>query len=241
MKLNISKEEYEGLSESLQKEYAANDDGFQLKVDGLEDTGALKRAKDHEKEARKAAETKAREYEESMKALQSQLEELKDGDSRKKGDIEAIEKSYQKKIAEMEAKAKDESTRLTEALKKNTVDAAARSLASELSGENADIILPHIRNRLGFELTDGNPQVRVLGDDGSPTADTLDDLKNFYFTNQKFAPIVIGSKASGGGAAGDKGSGRPTPKKLSEMTGLEEVQFARENPDKYKQMLAQSS
>lgn len=238
MKLKITKEEYKDLSEVLQNEYKAEGDGYILNVDGLEDTGALKRAKDHEKEARKQAEAKAREVEEALNALKSEMDKLKDDGSRKAGDIEALEKSWQKKVADLEAKSKAEADKLLAALKRNTVEATARSLATDLSGDNADIILPHILGRLGFEMADGNPTVRVLGPDGNPTADSLEDLKNFYFTNQKFAPIVIGSKATGGGAAGDKGRGGAAPKKLSEMTGLEEVEFAKANPEKYKQMLA---
>lgn len=242
MKINITKEEYDALDESIQGLYTENaDGGFKLDLEDLEDTGALKRAKEHEKEARKKAETKAREIESSMKELQTQMEELQNGESRKKGDVESLEKSYQKKMQELESKYKEQIDGLTSTLKKNTVDATARQLASDLSGENADIILPHIRNRLAFEYENGDAKVRVLDENGNVTADSIDDLKNSYFTNEKFSPIIVGSKASGGGASGAKGGGGATgQKKLSEMSATEEAQFANENPEAYQKMLATS-
>jgi len=238
MKLKITEEEHGALSEALQEQYKQDGDNFVLQVEGLEDTGALKRAKDHEKEARKKAEQEAKELRENLKGLQDQLDGLKDADSRKKGDVEAIEKSLKDKMAKLEQEKAEEMTKLQKVLEKNTIDSTARALASELSGDAADIILPHIRSRLGFELEDGNAKVRVLDDAGNPTADSIDDLKNFFFTSDRFAPIVVGSKASGGGAAGAKGRGGATQKKLSEMNATEEALFARQNPEKYEQMLA---
>lgn len=240
MKINITKEEYDAMDESIQGLYIENgDEGFKLDLEDLEDTGALKRAKEHEKDARKKAEAKAREFESSMKELQDQMEELQNGASRKKGDVDSLEKSYQKKMQDLEEKYREQVDGLTNTLKKNTVDATARQLASDLSGENAEIILPHIRNRLAFEYENGEAKVRVLDENGEVTADTVEDLKTSYFTNDKFSPIIVGSKASGGSAAGAKGGGGAAgQKKLSEMSATEEAQFANENPEAYQKMLA---
>lgn len=240
LKLKLTKEEYASLNESLQGLYAETDEGFALDVDGIEDTGALKRAKEHEKAARKLAEDKTREMREQFEQLQKQLEEAGNADSRKKGDIEAIEASYQKKLKEAEEKARLEVDKLTSTLKNSTLESHARKLATDLSGESADLILPHILRKLSVDLEEGTPKIRVLGDDGQPTADSLDDLREFFFTNKTYAPIVVGSKASGGGAAGAKGGGATT-KKLSDMTATEEALFAKQNPEKYMQMIERDS
>lgn len=234
LKYQLNKDEYQALQESVQELYEANGDSYTLVVEGIpkEDTGALKRAKEHEKEARKLAEQKARE-------LEDRLRELEDGESRKKGDVDAIEKSYQKKLQELEAKSKAETERLTNLIKRNALEAEARKLANDLSGPNADIILPHIYNRLSVEIGDDGPAVRVVDSKGNPTADSVDDLKQFFFTSDTYAPIVIGSKATGSGASGSK-SGGGSHKRLADMTPTEEAQFANQFPEKYQQMLEQS-
>jgi len=241
MKINLTKEEHHALDESMQSLYEEQEDGsFKLQLEDAEDTGALKRAKEHEKNARKEAENKARELSQKMKDLQSQIDEMSNTESRKKGDVEALENSYKKKMEELESSYKQQVDTLQGVLKSKTVDAEAQRIATELSGDNADIILPHIRNRLDFQFEDNQPKVRVLDESGQVTADSLDDLKNSFFTNDRFSPIIIDSKASGGGAAGAKGAGgSASVKKLSDMTATEEAKFANENPEAYQKMLSE--
>lgn len=236
MKIRITKEEYEALSDELQGAYKADGDEFTLDVEGLEDTGALKRAKDHEKAQRKAAQEEKKKLQEQLDALHKQMEDLKDEGSRKKGDIEALEASWQAKLDKQTKDSEATIERLTGILKDKTVETEAVRIATELSGENSALILPHIRSKLGFELTDEGAKVRVLGPDGKPTADSTDDLKNSYFTDPIFAPIVVGSKATGGGAAGSNKGGGAAKKKLSEMTATEEAVFANQNPEEYAKM-----
>jgi len=236
LKYQLTTEELEALDESVRSLYTDKDGTYVLAVEGIpepEDTGALKRAKDHEKEARKQAEAKAKE-------LEVRLRDLEDTKSRDRGDVKSLEESYQRKLQELETKARQENEKLTSIIKRNTVEAEARRLAAELSGPNADIILPHILQRMSVELDDEGPRVRVLDEKGVVTADTPEDLKNYFFTNQRYSPIIIGSKATGSGAAGAK-SGGGVHKKLSEMTATEEALFAKQNPQKYQQMLEQES
>lgn len=238
IRYRITKDDYESADAATQALYTEQDGAYVLTVEGMpvpEDTGALKRAKDHEKEQRKQAESR-------MYDLEKKLQELSDQENRKKGDVDAVEKSYQKKLSELEAKAKSDNDRLGNLLKRNTVESEARRIANDLSGPNADILLPHIYSRLNVEIDDEGAKIRVLDDKGNPTADTLDDLKQFFFTNDRYAPIIVGSKASGSGATGSKPpSGVNNVKKISEMNATEEALFARENPDKYQQMLDQES
>lgn len=233
LKYNITSEEYDVLDGSVQSFYEESNGAYVLTVEGLppvEDVGPLKRAKDHEKNARKEAEAKVRE-------LEQKLRDIEDRKHRDKGDVEALEASYKKKIQDIEANSKAEIDRLTEMLKRNTVDAEAMRISSELSGPNADLILPHVRARMLVDLNEEGPKVRVLDEKGQVTADTLEDLKNYFFTSERFAPLVIGSKATGSGASGPK-SGGGSHKKLSEMTATEEALFAKQNPQQYEQMLA---
>jgi len=91
---------------------------------------------------------------------------------------------------------------------------------------SANVLLPHIRSRLAVDYVDGNPITRVLGPDGKPSAATLDELKAEFVANEAFAPIIAGSKASGGGAGGSN-SGRAASKglKRSEMTSVQKREY----------------
>lgn len=90
----------------------------------------------------------------------------------------------------------------------------ATNIANELALQgSASVLLPHVRNRLTVDYVDGAPITRVLGPDGKPSAATLDELKAELATNEAFAPIIAGSKASGGGAGGAQG-GRAAAKSI---------------------------
>ena len=58
LKRKLTAKEFEKLSEALQAEYIEKDGVYVLDVDGDEDTGALKRAKDRETQKRKDAESR---------------------------------------------------------------------------------------------------------------------------------------------------------------------------------------
>ena len=157
-KLEDVKEEFR----SLYKEDGAG--GFVLMIEGddSEDVGALKRAKDHEKEQRKIAEKEAKE-------LKEKLDELTAGSARKAGDIEALEKSWGEKFSKREAELLKEIEGRDGHLNKLLVDNVAQSLASKISTAPA-VILPHIKARLQAEFQDGAGVTRVLDASGKPSA-----------------------------------------------------------------------
>lgn len=62
--------------------------------------------------------------------------------------------------------------------------------------------MPHIKSRLSVE----EGKTRVVDAAGHPSAFTIDDLEKEFRSNQLFAPVIIGSKATGtGGEGGGKG------------------------------------
>lgn len=197
-KLDEVDEKYRGL-------YKQEGDAYVLDVDGIEgdtggeDLGALKRAKDHEKEQRKAAELRARE-------LEAELDELRDGASRKSGDVAALEESWKAKLAKREGELQSQIDALSGNLQTILVDNVAQSLAAEISSA-PKVIMPHIRSRLKAELVDGKAVTKVLDAEGKASASTLDELKSEFVNNKEFASIIVGSKASGGGASGGQGGG----------------------------------
>jgi hypothetical protein len=192
LKKKLTKAEYDKLSDSLKGEYVADGDAFQLDVEGEEDTGALKRAKDREAQLRRDAEKKA-------KDLQEQLDAVTDGDARKKGDIETLEKSWQKKEGETKAAYDARIAKLEGHIKTSLVDTVASQIAHKISNAPA-LLLPHIKSRLIADLEGDAPTTKVLDKDGKPASITIEDLTKEFVANKDFSSIMIGSKASGGGA-----------------------------------------
>ncbi|WP_392559782.1 hypothetical protein [Orbus mooreae] len=194
LKFKLTKEEFDALDDTQKSMYTESANGYQLAIEGLPDVSGLTKKveellgeKKTEQEKRRAAE------EEAKKVAEEQ--------ARKKGDIETLEKSWQEKLTSREkellAQINDRDSRLHTLL----VDNEAHRLATALAGDSADLILPHIKARLAVE----EGKTRVLDRDGKPSAATLDDLSKEFQSNKLFAPVIIGSKASGtGGDAGKK-------------------------------------
>ena len=126
----------------------------------------------------------------------------------------------------------------TSALKTQMVDSVAMRMATEIAGDNAEIILPHITRRLSAEVVDGKAVTRVLDADGAVSALKPEELQKEFLSNDRFSAIVVASRASGSGAGGGRKGGGATSKRLSEMSATEEAKFANEKPAEYQQMLA---
>jgi hypothetical protein len=192
LKKKLTKDEYEKLAPALKTEYVEDDGGYKLDIDGEEDTGALKRAKD--REAQKARDEKKRADE-----LQEKLDAVTDGDARKKGDIETLEKSWQKKEGETKKQYDARIAKLEGHIKTSLVDTLASQIAHKISNAPS-LILPHIKQRLIADLEGDTPTTKVLDRDGKASAFTIEDLTKEFVANKEFSSIMIGSKATGGGA-----------------------------------------
>jgi len=190
LKRKLTKEEHAKLPEALQAEYIEDGDGFKLDIDGDEDTGALKRAKDREVQLRRDAEKAKRE-------LEDRLAEIEGDDARKKGDIATLEKSWNKKLEDQKAEYEAKLNKLTNHTTKTLVDNVALSIATKISNAPS-LILPHIRARLQADFEGDEPKTRVLDASGQPSAMTIEELSNEFVANKEFSAIITASKASGG-------------------------------------------
>lgn len=201
LKKKLTKEEFEKISKNLQEEYVEDGDGYRLDVEGEEDTGALKRAKDRESQLRKDAELR-------LKELEGKLSSIEGDDARKKGDIATLEKAWQKKIEDAENAASLKINKLADYAKSSLVDVVATSIATKISTSPA-LMMPHIKQRLQADLEGDAPKTVVLDKTGKPSAMTIDELSNEFVANKDFSAIIIGSKGSGGAGekTGNKASG----------------------------------
>lgn len=242
LKHKIDEAAFKKLPKDVQAEYKKADGGeeYVLDVEGLEDTGTLKRAKEHEVERRKEAEKKLKDLQTKMDEVNTELEELRDTKAKAGDAVAAAEKKAADKLAKREKELSEQSAALQRALEEQMVTNVATGIATELAGDNAELLLPHIQKRLVAEFKDGKVATKIRGADGEVSAMTADELKKEVLSSGKFAAVVVASKGSGSGGAGPRrgAGGNPTQKKLSEMTATEEAAFAREHPDKYKEMVA---
>ena len=182
----------EGLDEGLANLYEQNEGGkFRLKVDGMPEVDA------EEVERYKA---KVKEVEKHLKDKDREARKAAEEAARKSGDIQALEQSWQKKLDDALTEKESALNQYQAMVKNLTVGTAATRLASEIAVPgSADVLLPHIERRLAVEIEGDMPKTRVLDAAGNPTAMSLDDLRKELSGNSAFAPIIVGSKASGSG------------------------------------------
>ena len=188
LKKKMTKAEFEKLSEVQRELYVEKDGGYALDLED-EEGDALKRAKDREKELRKAAEAENKE-------LKERLAGLEDGDARKRGDIATLEKSWQGKLADLEKGLTEKLNKKDNYLRSTLIDAKAAELAAKIS-TSPKLLIPHIKARLVADLDGDIPTTKILDANGQISALNFDDLEKEFVSNPDFGAIIIGSKATG--------------------------------------------
>lgn len=198
----------EGVDEAVRALYTEKDGKFVLGIEGLpqqEDVSGLKAKVDELLGEKKAAEKKAREAEDAARLEREEA-------ARKSGNVEELERSWTEKFnrreAELNGMLEQERGTLSGQIRDLTVGRTATDIASALAVQgSAKALLPHIERRLSVEQREGKPVVVVLDAQGKLSAATLDELKAEIANDAAFAPLIAGSKASGGGAGGAGGGG----------------------------------
>lgn len=196
LKKKIDKAAFETLTEAQQALYIEDGEGYKLDVEGDEDTGALKRAKDRESQLRRDAEKKAKE-------LQDQLDEIESNNADNSGDVKLLQKSYEAKLEKQKIEYETKVGKLTSSLNTHLVDNAAMAIANKIS-KSPKLIIPHIKARLKADLEGDSPVTRVLDAEGNVSVTTLAELEAEFVANPDFSAIIIASQSSGG--AGNRGA-----------------------------------
>lgn len=192
---HISKAKYDKLSKELQAEYEADDEGegFTLNAVGFEDADELRRGRDREKADRRKAQKE-------LKEAQDRIAELEGETTRESGDITKIEAGWKEKLATLETESSAKLSAKDKFIRKSLITAAAESMAGKIS-TTPKLLSKAIAERLDVDFEGDEPALVVLGSDGKPdTKLTIDKLEKEFVDNKEFASIIIGSKASGGGA-----------------------------------------
>lgn len=226
MKYKISKAEYEALDAAMQALYKAMGDDFVLSVEGLpgggDDLEGLKRQNQTLLDEAKEAKRLRREADEK-------LEREKLDAAKAKGDFEQLYASSEQALAAERTRLAE----LTTSIERRDLSSAASKIATGIAdGENAEILAEFVQRRL--KIVEG--QVKVTDASGNLTIATLDDLAKEFQQAPRYASLVRGTQANGGGAAGGKGGG--ATKTWDQMTGMERVELRRTNPAEHARMKA---
>jgi hypothetical protein len=204
----------DGLSEEHKSLYEKKGDKFVLKVDGLEDgdVAGLKTKNETLLADIAKLKEKVKENDEAARNASEAARRAAEDAAAKKGDIEALRKSADERVAqaraELEAQLKPQIEKQGATIKKLLVDNVAQQMAAKIGLKGSEaLLLPHIQNRLAVEERDGEFVTVIRDAQGKASAMGLPDLEKEFVGNQAFAPVIAGSKASGGGAGGDQNKG----------------------------------
>lgn len=188
----------------------------------------------------KAAKAARRQAEEREQQAEAERRRLAEETARNNGDVQTLENSWKEKLGKREAELLSSIDQLTAELNQQTVGRVAADIAAQLDFKGSGkLLMPQIAPRLRREIRDGKSVVVVLDVNGQPSASTVQDLIQEFRSNPELAPFVNGSKANGGGAAG-QGSSAPVKTKLSDYSGLERAALLQENPALFHQLVAES-
>lgn len=207
LKFKIKQADYDKLSDEMKSEYIAgdNDGEFLLDVSDLpkgEDVGPIKRA----------LETERNKYK-TLKAERDGLKEQVDN----MPDVEGLKAEHEKQVGKYKT--------FTE---KSLIDGTAIALATKISSAPS-LLAKDLRDRFVVDLSGDEPKLQIKGADGKASADmTLEKLQAEVVANPEYKNIIIGSKATGGGApkAGIKPLGGGAPK-----DGEQVVDLSKASPD----------
>lgn len=203
--------EFETLADTLKTEYKLQGDGtYKLDLVGAfltdKDPAGLLSALENERKEHASTKSKFDSIIQERDAAKKAEELAK---ATKSGDIEQLKAHFQLQIDEQKKLFEAERQQQKEAIEAQRKaaadqarDAKAMSIATELFGTKAPIMLPHVKARL--EGVPGDiPAVQFLDSSGKPDLiGNEETLKQSFLTNDTYADMLVVSNASGGSANG---------------------------------------
>lgn len=230
MSLPLTIDSLEAAPEAVRSFYEDAGEGkFRLKVDGLEDTTALKGALKKERDAAKAARTTAAQFEglgltaDEIKQLVTEKQEADRKAAEKEGNLEKILAQHRK---DWDAKltAAEQRAQLAEQSERGAVVGTRLLAALTKAGateEGIELLPDRLASRIKYDTQDGKRVLAIMSADGeTPLAGsnkdgtaTFEDLAREALT--KFPSLFKGSGAGGGGkqqSSGTAGGGKTMPR-----------------------------
>jgi len=146
-----------------------------------------------------------RRLQEEKDELIKQAAAAKEDDLGAKGEYEKLlalkTESWETELAT--EKKKNET--LIEAVKKEKRESMVSEIATELAGDKAALLTPHLANRVQVEADGDGFKVTILDINGNPSTMTKEQLGEEFKNNELFSGAILGRQSSGGGAGGGAG------------------------------------
>ena len=203
-----------------------------IKLDEADEVKGLKSKVDQLLTEKKQAKSQAEQAAEAARIAQEES-------ARKTGDVQALEQSlakkYQSEIERRDAEIQKRDVRI--------LGGAKSGVIAELSGK---FVAPDAAKLMLGSLVDvsydekGEVVTVFKGLDGQPVGTSAKDFEAYLAKEKAFAPMLVGTTSTGGGAPGSAGRGGAAAKKFADMTGSELVALRRENPTEYARLAAES-
>jgi hypothetical protein len=238
----VTKAVYDAMPEELKKHYSVADaskpDGeYLLQADEMTE---LRNAKAREVERRTTAEATIATITAERNTAVANLEALKiaqpdaaKAEAATLARIDAAVAEEKKKTADALALIDKSNKNLTKVYLETTLNNVVAGIVDET---DSDTLKTLIRDRVRVDVTGDVPKVTFLDEKGEVTADDLNSFKKTVADSPKFAKLIIGSGASGGGATGTKeqtsGAGNGA-KKFADMNSTERTHLYRTNPAEF--------
>ena len=104
--------------------------------------------------------------------------------------MQALDASWKKKhedaLAELSGQYEPQLQSLNGDLKRILIDSEAERVAHEIAIPGAAaVLIPHLRNRLGIDMRDGQRVTVVIGPDGKPSALTVEELRKSLWATRR--------------------------------------------------------
>ena len=236
LKRKITKEEFDALPDVLKAEYKGDGAGYVLDTEADDDTSALKNALQREKEERARLAEEARTLREAnAERLRTEEQRIRDG-IMAGGNVTEIRAALEQEREQLRTELTGTIGNKDKIIAKLLVDDKAQALASQLAGERAALLLPHIRSRLSADFTGDEPRCVVIAENGGPSTLSIEDLKKEFLNNKLFATILVGVNSSGG--ATDRTGGGGAPKKPQDYTAQERNELFRTNREEFDRLFS---
>ena len=212
MSLQFTVENLDGVDDALKGMYQEVNGKYQLAIEGLPEDKTEeynRRMAEMDAKVNEVLSEKKAEAEKRRLAEVAARKEAEDA-ARKSGDLDTLEKSWAEKYANREKELRGELEPKLEAtqrmLEKSTVSATATRIAAKIGIPSSQGLLAEsIKKRLGMAVKNDEAVTVVLDKNGKPSALTLAELEQEFVSDSEHAPLIIGSKASGGGASESNG------------------------------------
>jgi DNA-binding transcriptional MerR regulator len=221
MTLKLSVDTIDEVPEAVRSFYEEKDGKFSLKVEGLEDTTALKGALEKERRAARDAQKIAKQFEglgfsaDEIKALVEEKQKAEREAAAKAGDFDKIlnqhREGWEKQRTTLEAELNAARASERSAIIGTSLMAALTKAGA--TEEGIDLMPDRLAARVKFETEDGARVVKIMAADGeTPMAGsgksglaTFDDLVKEALT--KWPSLFKASGAGGGGKLPGSGAG----------------------------------